>query len=122
MKGYILREVPLVAAFLVAALSALSSFVLHLSVDQVGAIDGVLVVLAAGVVGLLTGDSVGAVILKLLGAAFAVALAFHFGVSPENQTIITAVVVAAIAAFARTQVVAPVPPADAPAPVKAPVA
>lgn len=104
------REPSLILGLIAAAIQLLSATVLDLTVDQ----QGVLNALAVAVLGFATAAAVSAekaapAVLGVVQAVLACALAFGLALSPEVQGSTMAFVSALVAAFVRTQAVAPVP-------------
>lgn len=102
---------PVIYTNLVAvAVVAVSTFVLPLTADQQGVLNG----LALAVAGLWSGWKVSdgqlALGVSLFKALVAVGVAFGLHWTPEQQMVLVALVTGLGAAFVRTQVGAPVPP------------
>lgn len=115
------RREPALALNGVGALVVLiSAYVVHLTVDQQGAVNGV----AAAAVGILTWratkDGLSAAIIGVLKAAVVVGLAWHLNISADDQALIYTGASALLGAFIRTQVTAPRAVLPAPDPVDAP--
>lgn len=111
------REPSLILGLIAAAIQLLSAVALPLSVEQQGVLNAV----AVAVIGLVTAAAVSAekaapAVVGLVQAVLACALAFGLALSPEVQGAVMAFVTAALSAFVRTQVVAPVPAAAVDAP------
>jgi nicotinamide riboside transporter PnuC len=94
---------------------------LHQSTDVNGAILAVVTcVFGLATAAAVSGEKAAAAVAALIKALIALALAFHFNLSPELQAGTMVLVEAVTAWYLRTQVVAPV--ADNPAPVAVPTA
>lgn len=104
------RDPALWAALFASAVSALGTFVLHFSVDQEGALNGVFAAVMGIVVWAVTKDGAPALILGLAKALILVAAAWHFNIPADQQTILMVLLSSVVAMFVRTQVGAPVPP------------
>lgn len=112
------REPALWLAFIGSLISLAGAYVIHLSTDQQGALNGLAAVILGLVTAVMTRDGLPAAILGVAKGALYVALAWHFDVPPDKQALILLAVSSAVAMFVRTQVTAPVPPVD-PAPAVA---
>lgn len=108
------REPAVWLALIGALVSALSAFWLHLSVEQQGAVGAAAALVVGLVTAVMTGDGIVAAVLGLAKALFLVMVSFGMHLSPDRQAVLYTLLAAALAAFVRTQVVAPVPPAPAP--------
>ncbi len=97
-----------------ALVTALSAFWLHLSIEQQGAISAVTALLVGLVTAAVTRDGIVAAGLGLAKGLFLLMVAFGLQLSPNNQAVLYTLLAAILAAFVRTQVVAPAP---APAPL-----
>lgn len=104
------RDPALWAALFASAISALGTFAFHFSVDQEGSLNGLFAAVMGIVVWAVTKDGAPALILGFAKAIILVAVAWHFNVPADQQTILMTVLSAAVAMFVRTQVAAPVPP------------
>lgn len=104
------REPALWMALVATVISAIGSFVVHLSVDQEGALNGVVAAIVGLIVWKLTSDGGPALILGFVKAGIVLAAAFHFNMATDKQTILMTLVSAVVAMFVRTQVGAPEPP------------
>lgn len=92
---------------------------LHLTVDQNGAVMAVVTAVFGVATGLaVSGEKAAPMVAGLLKALIALALAWHFNLSPEVQAGSMVLLEAGVAWYLRTQVVAPV--ADVPEPVAVP--
>lgn len=92
---------------------------LHLTPDMNGAILAVVTAVFGVATGLaVSGEKAAPMVAGLLKALIALALAFHFELSPEIQAGSMVLLEATVAWYLRTQVIAPV--ADKPAPVVVP--
>lgn len=103
------REPSLVLGLIAAAVQLFSATLLPLTVGQQGALNAV----AVAVIGFATAAAVSAdraapAVLGVVQAVLACALAFGLALAPETQGAVMAFVTAAVSAFVRTQVVAPV--------------
>lgn len=99
------REPALILATIAATVALASSFVFHLSPDQVGAINTV----AFFVVGLITAWSVdknglAAAIMGVIGAVLALGVSFGAHLSSGDQSVLMSFAAAVVAMFVRTQV------------------
>lgn len=94
---------------------AVAAFGLPLTLGQQGALNGLVLAIAAIVQAVKVGEGQLALAVGLFQALIALALAFGLHLSPEQQFVIMSLVTAIASGFLRTQVVAPVPaePADA---------
>jgi hypothetical protein len=109
MQVKILGREPAMWAMLFGSAQAFfSAYVLHLSTDQSGAVNGVVSVVLGIIVAVITHDGLSAALLGLVKAGIIVALAWHLNVSADNQAIIYTFASALVAMFVRTQVSAPV--------------
>lgn len=104
------REPALILGLFASAVQLFSAVVLPLDVGQQGAVNAI----AVAVIGFATAAAVSAeraapAVLGLVQAVLACALAFGLAVDPDVQGAVMAFVTAAVAAYIRTQVVAPVP-------------
>jgi hypothetical protein len=104
------REPALWLALAASVISGIGTFVVHLNIDQEGALNGVVAAIIGLVVWKLTSDGGPALILGFVKALIVLAAAFHFNMSTDRQTILMTLVSAVVAMFVRTQVGAPVPP------------
>jgi uncharacterized membrane protein YccC len=104
------RDPALWAALTASLISVLGSFVVHLSPDQEGALNGIVAAGLGITVWGLTKDGGPALILGFIKALVVVAAAWHFHMPTDRQTVLMTVLSAAVAMFVRTQVGAPVPP------------
>lgn len=104
------RDPALWAALAAAIISALGSFTFHLSIDQEGALNGIVAAGLGIAVWAVTKDGGPALILGLVKAVLVAAAAWHFNLAADKQVVLMSVVSAAVAMFVRTQVGAPVPP------------
>jgi hypothetical protein len=102
------REPAMWSMLLGSAIAFFSAYVLHLSTDQSGAVNGVVSVVLGVIVAAMTHDGLSAALLGIVKAALIVALAWHVNVSADNQAIIYTFASALVAMFVRTQVTAPV--------------
>lgn len=105
------REPAVVLALFSAVLQVLATFGLNLSPELQGAATA----LIAAVIGVWTAFSVAQdkILPALLGfaqAGFSLLMALGLDYSSETQLAVSTLITAAVAAFVRTQVVAPVPP------------
>lgn len=107
------REPALWGALLATIVSALGTFVFHFTVDQEGALNGIISALIGIVVWRVTRDGSPALILGLAKALLVAAAAWHFNLPTDRQTILLALLSSIVAMFVRTQVSAPVPPTSA---------
>lgn len=106
------REPALWGALFASLISALGTFVFHFSVDQEGALNGIVAAGIGVVVWRVTHDGSPALILGFVKAVLVAAAAWHFNLPPDKQTILLALLSAIVAMFVRTQVSAPVAPKD----------
>lgn len=97
-----------------AVVAALSAFWLHLSVEQQGALGAVTALVVGLITAASTGDGVVAAVLGLGKGLFLLMVSFGLHLSPSDQAVLYALLAAVLAAFVRTQVVAPAPPAAFP--------
>lgn len=104
------REPALWLAFVGSLISVLSAFVLHLSVDAEGAVNGVVAALMGLIVWAVTKDGGPALILGFAKSIFIMLAAFHFNLAADRQALLMTLLSAAVAMFVRTQVAAPAPP------------
>jgi hypothetical protein len=102
------REPALWGALFASLISALGTFVFHFTVDQEGALNGIIVAVIGIVVWRMTHDGSPALILGLVKAAIVAAAAWHFNLPTDKQTILLAFLSSIVAMFVRTQVKAPV--------------
>jgi len=105
------REPAVVLALISAVLQVLATFGLHLSPELQGAVVAVI----AAVFGVWTAvqvaqDKILPALLGLAQAGFSLLMAFGFDVGTNAQLAASTLITAAVAAFVRNQVVAPVPP------------
>lgn len=112
------RDPALWLALAASVISGLGTFVVHLNVDQEGALNGVVAAIVGLIVWKLTKDGGPALILGFVKALIVLTAAFHFNLSTDKQTILMTLVSAVVAMFVRTQVAAPIPP---PAEIASPV-
>lgn len=105
------REPALILSLVASSIRLLAAFVIDLSADQ----QAVLNAAAAAVVGLLIAwrvrDGQVAAVLGVVQALLSLGVGFGLHIDAEHQAVIMSFVGTALAAFIRTQVVAPVPPA-----------
>lgn len=104
------REPSLILGLFAAAVQLLAATLLPLTIEQQGVLNAV----AVTVLGFMTAAAVSAeraapAVLGVVQAVLACALAFGVALEPSAQAAIMAFVSAAVAAYVRTQVVAPVP-------------
>jgi uncharacterized membrane protein YccC len=112
------RDPALWLALAASLISAIGAFWVHLSVDQEGALNGVVAAVVGIAVWAATRDGGPALILGLGKALLVMLAAFHFNLPTDKQAILMTLLSAVVAAFVRTQVGAPVPPpADTASPV-----
>lgn len=104
------REPAMWAAAIGSLVSLFSAYVLHLTTDQAGAVNGVVSLILGITVAVMTHDGLSAAILGLIKGLVIVALAWHLNISADNQAIIYTAASALVAMFVRTQVTAKVPP------------
>jgi hypothetical protein len=91
-------------------LMAISTFWLHLSDTQQGALNAGLLALAGIVIAMqLRSEGQLAMAVQLLKALIAIGLAFGLHLSDDQQFVLVSLVTAVGSGFLRTQVVAPVP-------------
>jgi hypothetical protein len=102
------REPALWLALVGAVVSALSTFVFHLTADQVGSIDAVAALVLGLITAWMTRDGLSAAILGLAHAVVALGLSFGMHFTPGEQTVFFTLVSAVIGMFVRTQATAPV--------------
>jgi len=102
------REPALWLALVGALVSFLSTFVLHLSIDQVGSIDAAAALVLGLITAWMTHDGLSAAILGLVHGVVALAMSFGLHFTTGEQTIFFSLVAAIVAMFVRTQATAPV--------------
>lgn len=104
------RDPALWLALAAAIISGVGAFVIHLSVDQEGALNGAFAAIFGMIVWKVTSDGGPALILGFVKALIVLAAAWHFNMSVDKQAILMTVVSAVVMMFVRTQVGAPEPP------------
>jgi hypothetical protein len=104
------REPAMWAAAIGSLVSLFSAFVIHLTTDQAGAVNGIVSVALGLAVAAMTHDGLSAAILGVIKGLVLVALAWHLNISADNQAIIYIAASALVAMFVRTQATAKVPP------------
>jgi hypothetical protein len=102
------REPALLLALFGALVSLFSAYVVRLDLVQQGAVNGVAAVLVGLLTWRATRDGLSALILGLIKALIVLALAWHLHISAQNQALIYTLASAILAAFVRTQAIAPV--------------
>lgn len=104
------RDPVLIMGFISAAIAVLSSLVLHLSDEQQGVLNAV-VVAAFGfaAAAMLARDKAVPALVGLFKAVIAVAIAFGLHMTPEAQGLVLTLVAAGAALLVRPQVTAAVP-------------
>lgn len=108
------RDPAVLLAGIAAVISLLGAYVVHLSTNQQGALNG----FAVAAVGVLTAMSLkdggtAVAVVGLVKAVLYVALAYHFSISAENQAIILAAVTPLLALVGvRPHVVSSVGPTE----------
>lgn len=100
-----------------ALVAAFSAFVLHLSIDQQGAVGAVAAVVVGLITAAVTRDGVVAAIVGFVKALFLLMVSFGLHVSAANQAVVYTLLAAVAAGYVRTQVIAPVGPAAPSAPL-----
>lgn len=115
MKLFFGREPALWLALIGSLISLAGAYVIHLSTDQQGALNGLAAVTLGAVTAWATRDGLPAAILGLAKGVLYVLLAWHFNIPADRQALILTAVSAVVAMYVRTQVVAPTPPVDGPA-------
>ena len=106
------REPALWLALVGALVSALSTFILHLSITQVGTVNAVAALVIGLVTAFVTHDGQSAAILGLAHGLVALALSFGAHVSTDQQTVLYTLIASVVAMFVRTQATAPVSAGD----------
>ncbi len=117
------REPVLWLALVAVSVKFISAFWINVTPDQQAVINAAAAAVTGLLVALSTHDGVNAAILGVIQAI--VALGVGFGglhLDADQQALIMSLATAILAMFTRTQVTAPVPPAQATAPVIAPKA
>lgn len=104
------REPALWLALAASLISAAGTFIFHTTVEQEGALNGVVAAIVGLIVWRVTHDGSPALILGFVKAVIVLAAAWHFNMPSDRQTILMTMVSAIVAMFVRTQVGAPVPP------------
>lgn len=104
------RDPALWSALAVSAIAAVGAFLIDLTVDQQGALNGVVAASLGIAVWIVSKDGGPALILGLVKAIISLAAAWHFNIAPDDQFVIMTLVSAITAMFIRTQIGAPVPP------------
>jgi hypothetical protein len=103
------RDPALYLTLFATAVRLAAAFFLHLSVDQQAVLNAAATAVAGLIVALVVAkDGQVAAILGVAQALLALAVGFGLHVSADNQAVIMSFVGALVAAFVRTQVVAPV--------------
>ena len=109
------REPALIMAFLSSAIAVFSAFILPLSDEQQGVLNAIVVALFGFITAaLLDKEKFVPALVGLTKAVIAVAISFGLHWTPEQQGLALSLVVAAAALWYRPQVVASVPPEQAP--------
>lgn len=104
------RDPALWLSLVATALKLISAFWLHLSDDHQAILNAAVAAAVGVAVAVMVRDGQVAAILGFVQAALAVAVGFGLNIDAEHQAIIMSFVGTALAAFVRTQVIAPVPP------------
>jgi len=104
------REPAAWLALVGALISAFSAFVLHLNIGQQGALNAIAALLIGLFTAVVTRDGVVAAVLGAVKGLFLLLVAFGLQLSADNQAVLYTLLAAVLAAFVRTQVVAPAPP------------
>jgi hypothetical protein len=109
------REPALVMALIGSGIAMISAFIFPLTTDQQGVLNaGVVAVFGLVTAALLAKEKLVATIEGLARAVFAIGLAFGWDLPPDKQAVILTFVSLASALWFRPQVVASVPPEEAP--------
>jgi len=104
------RDPVLIMAFISSAIAVLSSLVFHLSDEQQGVLNAVVVALFGFIAAaMLARDKAVPAIVGLIKAIIAVAIAFGLHMTPEVQGLVLTLVAAGAALLVRPQVTASVP-------------
>jgi hypothetical protein len=101
------REPAVWLALVGAIISAIGAFVVHLSPEVQGGLNAVVALLVGVLTAVVTRDGVSAAVLGLIKGLFMLMIAFGLLVSADDQAVIYALAAAVLAAFVRTQAVAP---------------
>jgi hypothetical protein len=104
------REPAQWAMLINVVMASLLAFVIHVNMDQQGAIMAVITLVMGIVVAAMTHDGLSAAILGMAKAVLSLALAFGLHWNPSQQALILSLVAVVTGMFIRTQVTAPVPP------------
>lgn len=103
------REPAILLTLFATAVRLLGAFVIDLSGDQQAVLNAAATAIAALTVAFMVRDGQVAAILGVAQALLALAIGFGLDVNAEHQAVIMSFVGAVVAAFVRTQVVAPEP-------------
>lgn len=104
------RDPALWLALAASVISGIGAFLLDFTIDQEGALNGIVAAVAGLIVWQVTKDGSPALILGLGKSGIVLAAAFQFNIPADQQVIIMTLVSSVVAMFVRTQVGAPVPP------------
>lgn len=108
------REPALIMAAAGILIKIVCAFGLNLSVDQQSLINALVATVVGMLVAMATRDGLSAAVLGIVQAIIALAIGFGLGIDAENQALIMSLVATGVGMFTRTQVIAPVPPPQAP--------
>lgn len=109
------REPALIMAFLSSAIAVFSAIIFHLNAEQQGGLNAaVMAVFGFITAAMLAKEKYVPALVGVLKALIAVAISFGLHLTPEVQGVILTFVATAAALWYRPQVVASVPPEEAP--------
>lgn len=103
------REPALILAFIAALIQVVSSFVLPLTTEQQSLLNGAAAALMGMITAVIVHDGVQAAVLGFIQGVLSVAVGFGLDVDPTKQSMIMALIAAALALWVRDRVTAPIP-------------
>ncbi len=106
------RDPALWASLAASSVRLISAFAMNLSIDQQSLVNAAAAAVAGSVVAMIVHDGQQAALLGAIQALLALGVGFGLQIEAAQQAVIMSFVGTAIAMFIRTQVTAPVPPAD----------